>query len=129
VFRQNSSPRACSQPVSRQQVADLRWACRADDRREAGARFQAEMTEQYCAGQRAAKPSGCSGGGRETLEVGPGRETHGHPVSGGSVGLQWPANAGKTTSRRLAAALRAPGRRRMPQPDPDVSGRPWPIRG
>jgi DDE family transposase len=67
VFRQNSSPR-WSQPVSRQQVADLRLAAAQMTGAKRRA-FQAEMTEQYCAGN-ARQAERLFGWGRETIEVG-----------------------------------------------------------
>jgi hypothetical protein len=67
VFRQNSSPR-WSQPVSRQQVADLRLAAAQMTGAKRRA-FQAEMTEQYCAGN-TRQAERLFRWGRETLEVG-----------------------------------------------------------
>jgi hypothetical protein len=67
VFTQSSTGRE-SQPVSRQQIADLRLAAA----QMSGAKrriFQAEMAEQYCAGnpRQAERRFGWS---RETVEVG-----------------------------------------------------------
>ena len=67
VFRQNASPRV-SQPVSLQQVADLRLAATQMTGAKRRA-FQAEMTEQYCAGN-ARQAERLFGWGRETIEVG-----------------------------------------------------------
>jgi len=67
VFRQ-SSPRRFSQQVSSQQVADLRLAAAQMTGAKRRA-FQAEMTEQYCAGN-ARQAERMFGWGRETLEVG-----------------------------------------------------------
>jgi hypothetical protein len=67
VFRQNSSPRL-SHPVSHQQVADLRLAAAQMTGAKRRA-FQAEMTEQYCAGN-ARQAERRFGWGRETIEVG-----------------------------------------------------------
>ena len=64
MFRQNSSPRL-SHPVSRQQVADLRLAAAQMTGAKRRA-FQAEMTEQYCAGN-ARQAEWLCGGGRETI--------------------------------------------------------------
>jgi len=67
VFRQ-SSPQRVSQPVSPQQIADLRLAAAQMSGAKRRA-FQAEMAEQYCAG----KPRQAErmfGWGRETVEVG-----------------------------------------------------------
>lgn len=67
VFRQNVSPR-WSHPVSRQQVADLRLAAAqmTGTKRRV---FQAEMAEQYCAGN-ARQAERLFGWGRETIAVG-----------------------------------------------------------
>ena len=67
VFRQNSSPHL-SQPVSRQQGADLRLAAAQMTGAKRRA-FQAEMTEQYCAGN-ARQAERRFGWGRETIAVG-----------------------------------------------------------
>jgi len=67
VFRQNS-PTRFSQQVSRQQIADLRLAATQMTGAKRRA-FQAEMTEQYCAGN-ARYAERLFGWGRETLEVG-----------------------------------------------------------
>jgi hypothetical protein len=67
VFTQNASPRV-SQPVSLQQVADLRLAAMQMTGAKRRA-FQAEMTEQYCAGN-ARQAERLFGWGRETIEVG-----------------------------------------------------------
>jgi len=67
VFRQNS-PARFSQQVSRQQIADLRLAATQMTGAKRRA-FQAEMTEQYCAGN-ARYAERLFGWGRETLEVG-----------------------------------------------------------
>jgi Rhodopirellula transposase DDE domain len=67
VFRQNSSP-GWSQPVSRQQVADLRLAAAQMTGAKRRA-FQAEMAEPYCAGN-ARQAERMFGWGRETIEVG-----------------------------------------------------------
>ena len=67
VFRQNSSPRL-SHPVSHQQAADLRLAAAQMTGAKRRA-FQAEMTEQYCAGN-ARQAERLFGWGRETIEVG-----------------------------------------------------------
>ena len=67
MFRQ-SSPRRFSPQVSSQQIADVRLAAaqRTGAKRRA---FQAEMTEQYGAGN-ARQAERMVGWGRETLEVG-----------------------------------------------------------
>jgi len=67
VFRQ-SSPRRVSQPVSIQQIADWRLAAAqmSGGKRRA---FQAEMTEQYCAGN-PRQAERLFGWGRETVAVG-----------------------------------------------------------
>lgn len=67
VVRQTASPRV-SQPVSSQQVADLRLAAAQMTGAKRRA-FQAEMTEQYCAGN-ARQAERLFGWGRETIEVG-----------------------------------------------------------
>ncbi len=67
MFRQNS-PTRFSQQVSRQQIADLRLAATQMTGAKRRA-FQAEMTEQYCAGN-ARYAERLFGWGRETLEVG-----------------------------------------------------------
>ena len=67
MFRQNS-PTRFSQQVSRQQIADLRLAATQMTGAKRRA-FQAEMTEQYCAGN-ARYAERRFGWGRETLEVG-----------------------------------------------------------
>lgn len=67
MFKQ-SSPQRVAQPVSRQQVADLRLAAAQMTGAKRRA-FQAEMTEQYCAGN-ARQAERLFGWGRETLEVG-----------------------------------------------------------
>ncbi len=67
MFRQ-SSPRRFSQQVSSQQIADLRLAAAQMTGAKRRA-FQAEMTEQYCAGN-ARQAERMFGWGRETLEVG-----------------------------------------------------------
>ena len=67
VCRQTASPRV-SQPVSPQQVADLRLAAAQMTGAKRRA-FQAEMTEQYCAGN-ARQAERLFGWGRETIEVG-----------------------------------------------------------
>jgi Rhodopirellula transposase DDE domain len=67
VCRQNASPRV-SQPVSPQQVADLRLAATQMTGAKRRA-FQAEMTEQYCAGN-ARQAERLFGWGRETSAVG-----------------------------------------------------------
>jgi Rhodopirellula transposase DDE domain len=66
-FRQNSSPQI-SQRVSRQQVADLRLAAAQMTGAKRRA-FQAEMVEQYCAGN-ARQAERLFGWGRKTIEVG-----------------------------------------------------------
>lgn len=67
MFRQ-SSPRRFSQPVSIQQIADLRLAAAQMTGAKRRA-FQAEMTAQDCAGN-ARQAERMFGWGRETLEVG-----------------------------------------------------------
>jgi hypothetical protein len=67
VFRQNS-PARFSQQVSPQQIADLRLAVTQMTGAKRRA-FQAEMTEQYCAGN-ARYAERLFGWGRETLEGG-----------------------------------------------------------
>jgi hypothetical protein len=67
VFRQ-SSPRRFSQQASPQQIADLRLAAAQMTGAKRRA-FQAEMTEQYCAGN-ARQAERRFGWGRETIEVG-----------------------------------------------------------
>jgi hypothetical protein len=67
VFRQ-SSPQRVSQPVSPQQIADLRLAAAQMSGAKRRA-FQAEMAEQYCAGN-PRQAERMFGWGRETVEVG-----------------------------------------------------------
>jgi DDE family transposase len=67
VFRKHFSGQG-SQPISAQQIADLRWAATQMSGAKRRA-FQAEMAEQYCGGnpRRAERVFGWS---RETVEVG-----------------------------------------------------------
>jgi Rhodopirellula transposase DDE domain len=67
VFRQ-SLPGRFSQQIRQQQIADLRLAA-AQMTGATRRAFQAEMTEQYCAGTPRHAARMC-GGGRETVEVG-----------------------------------------------------------
>jgi len=67
VFRQGVLGRV-SQPVSTQQIADLRLAATQMTGAKRRA-FQAEMTEQYCAGN-SRQAERLFGWGRETVEVG-----------------------------------------------------------
>ena len=67
MFRQ-SSPRRVSQPVRNQPIADLRLAAAQMTGAKRRA-FQAEMVEQYCAGN-PRQAERMFGWGRETVEVG-----------------------------------------------------------
>jgi hypothetical protein len=67
VFRQRGSGRVAQQ-ISPHQIADLRLAATQMSGAKRRA-FQAEMTEQYCAGKARQAERRC-GWSRETVEVG-----------------------------------------------------------
>ena len=123
VFRQRGAERV-AQPINPQQIADLRLAAAQMSGAKRRA-FQAEMTEQYCAGN-ARQAERMFGWSRETVEVGVAERRTGVTCLGAhsacSGRKRW-----ADQHPQAAAALRTVAEAQAQQ-DPTFRSR-WPLRG
>ncbi len=122
-FRQRGSARVAQQ-INPQQIADLRLAAAQMSGAKRRA-FQAEMTEQYCAGN-ARQAERMFGWSRETVEVGVAERRTGVTCLGAQSAFsgrkRW-----EDQHPQAAAALRTVAEAQAQQ-DPTFRSR-WPLRG